>query len=104
MCSAAGATTTTLTLAQSFPFPPLSLSHSLLNLIQKKKGFIGRTNNTLFFKMSPCLLFILSVSPSPSLRYSLRLLQEESQQNKAMAISVGGNTLREVHCDALKAH
>lgn len=96
MCSAAGATATTLALALSFLFPPLSLSHSLLNPIQKK-GFIGRTNNTLFFKMSPCLLFILSVSLCAVHRI-LCPLQEESQQNKVMAISVGGNTLREVHC------
>lgn len=48
--------------------------------------------------MSPCLLFILSVSLC-AVHYILCLLQEESQQNKVMAISVGGNTLPEVHCD-----
>lgn len=84
MCSAAGATATTLAL--SFLLSPLSLSHSILNPIQKK-GFIGRTNNTLFFKMSACPPTPL-VSPC-FVDLILFLLQVESQPNKVTAISVG---------------
>lgn len=58
---------------------------------------------------SKCLLaspFILPDSPyPPAAALALtRLPLEGSRLDEAMAISVGGYTLREVHCDALKAH
>lgn len=57
--------------------------------IQFKKGFIGRTNNTLFFKMSPCLLsfsislslslFALCTSFAPSLSPASGISAEQEQ-------------------------
>lgn len=48
--------------------------------------------------------FILPDSRYPPAAPLASLPQEGSHQDDAMAISVGGDTLREVHCDALKAH
>lgn len=86
-------------LSASLPLPLNSESNSKKVLLARQIIPCSSKCLLVFSFFPPLCVSLCALHPT----LLPHLLQVESQQKEVMAISVGGNTLREVHCDALQA-